>query len=1197
MKRHIPVFTLLLGAFAALGAWQAVADDVVVISDRSDLSVTGISEFTDSGVGYYYGRAGASSDLTLASVPSGYRFLGWYTMEDDDEDSRGEGTSPEKCTRLLTSNKTITAEKIGEAATSVYWGTRVTAHIVNPKFKKIWAVTTAVSPDGSGSVDVSGGNGDGTVDDGGSVTLTATPKAGWAFSKWSDDVTDGRRTFNSVSGDISLTALFAPKGYSVSQNPENALITVANTGTYNADLSISWAPAGVAGYDYTFVSALVLNGSTTLSTYTSGTSATFNMQDVCGQYYSTVTVAVKYTKTGQNRDLKFQFNEGIETIGYKIGNDPEWTVIQANKTIQIPVDTKWQAYATPKDGYIYTATSPENPHVETMGANGAVFSPTHGGLDGFRLTVNPNGGFFNGSKEKFTFNLRLREGFTNLNEIGTVTFEDGSPLIEFRDEKGEPVYDAAGHNVEGTYWTANYPNGTFRGTGDLTVKAIPGQPAPRFEISTSVQPDEEAGSAEGAGTYEEGSHIVLKATANAGYSFWHWTKDDEEVSTNAEYPLTVTADEEYVAVFTGNVYRVSFDIGDYDGDTPKAVYVQFGKPYGHLPSVNYEDPNLIFTRWRDEMGDVITENSTVSLPKKHTLYADDPEERTKFDVVYADPSFANTWITNSVDRGHEITDAEARTVTKTWPGKRGNEYWIKGWNPTLPLTVAKDETISAIWESYADVLDCTNLMFSVSEGWKPYTGDYVKGGSCMRLASESQNGVLSTIVTNSGTLTFHWKGGYIGSKATELQVKVGGNPKTFTSTSGMGWVQTNVFISATGATKVEFSCKTVSDFCQIDFVTWEEGKEPEKSYTISFDANGGSGSVAKIVCKEGKSFMFPDNGFTPPDEDAVFVGWNENADCSGKTYSPSETFKPSADKTFYAKWRYAITYKPGTYSRGQDYPDTKDHGASAMLRDKSYDHTSGVLYAQDGWSVNEDGSTLDYELKATYSANESVTLYPHWKQIGVSDALDCPALEFSASAGWSVVEDPSAVNGSCMRLATYDAANAITVEIREAGKLSFDWKGVYDVRPTKMNVYIGDMETPAVVCEATSDETGFVTFGPYEITASSDTPVVVKFAGVKSYFSGCSLDNVNWTPEGGKPTPGEPVAVTAAGVAGGVFSLTIPTASGTDYGVWTNADLAIDSWGLMGEPQKGKGEPMEFKWTILTEFPQLFFRAHKVEYK
>ena len=93
------------------------------------------------------------------------------------------------------------------------------------------------------------------------------------------------------------------------------------------------------------------------------------------------------------------------------------------------------------------------------------------------------------------------------------------------------------------------------------------------------------------------------------------------------------------------------------------------------------------------------------------------------------------------------------------------------------------------------------------------------------------------------------------------------------------------------------------------------------------------------------------------------------------------------------------------------------------------------------------------------------------------------------------------------------------------------------------------------------------------------------------------IDNIRWIPEGGEPTPGEPVTVTSAGIEGNVLSLTIRTDNDTDYGVWTNADLSADSWGLMGEPKKGDGNPWKVEWTILPGFPQLFFKAHKVEYK
>ena len=786
-------------------------------------------------------------------------------------------------------------------------------------------------------------------------------------------------------------------------------------------------------------------------------------------------------------------------------------------------------------------------------------------------------------------------GETNLNEIAVAYKKDDADFQGYFTSAGAMVYDAQGRNVKGAlgeYWTNNYPIGTYCYDGNLTLSARFADPREHYQVTVTASPAE-AGTVDpsGTATYVEGSNIVLTATANTGYSFWHWTKDGAEVSTEKEYPITVTADAEYVAVFTGNVYKIQFMRMD-GGPEDLIVDETFGE-YWKLPTV--QRPGYVAKWYSLPMGQgeqITAETLFDRIPQYPFVYA-------KWDeippvVTFADPEGGHESISEKRTKGQPI--GEPAKGTENW---KRDGYWRDNdsdWDPPLSTDVTGNMTVNAKWTSIADVLDCTNLMFSASGDWKPYAADYVKGDSCMRL--ESQNGVLLTTVTNSGTLTFSWKGGYLGSKATEFQVKVGSaDPVTFTSTSEMDWVRTNLVISATGETKVQFSCRTFSEFCQIDFVTWEEGKGPEKSFTISFDANGGSGSMEKIVCKEGESFTFPDNDFTPPDAGATFLGWNENAECSGKTYVPTDSLKATADRTFYAKWRYTIAYKPGAYSRGQNYSDAKDHGASVTLRDKEYSHNSGALYVQDGWSVNEDGSTPDYALKETYSANESVTLYPHWKSL-ISDALDCPALEFSASGGWSVVEDQSAVNGSCMRLATYDGANAITVEIRESGKLSFDWKGVYEAKPTKMNVYIGDMETPAVVCAAKSDETGFVTFGPYEITASSDAPVVVKFAGLQTYFSGCSLDHVVWTPEGGgEPTPGESVKPTAAGVEGNMFSLTIPTDPDTDYGVWTNADLTVDSWGLMGEPQKGEGKPMEFKWTIVPELPQLFFRAHEVEYK
>lgn len=59
----------------------------------------------------------------------------------------------------------------------------------------------------------------------------------------------------------------------------------------------------------------------------------------------------------------------------------------------------------------------------------------------------------------------------------------------------------------------------------------------------------EGGAVAGAGTFEEGSIITLKATVNEGYNFINWTKNGAVASTEANYTFTVTEDAIYVANF------------------------------------------------------------------------------------------------------------------------------------------------------------------------------------------------------------------------------------------------------------------------------------------------------------------------------------------------------------------------------------------------------------------------------------------------------------------------------------------------------------------------------------------------------------------------------------------------------------------------------------------------------------------------
>ena len=69
-----------------------------------------------------------------------------------------------------------------------------------------------------------------------------------------------------------------------------------------------------------------------------------------------------------------------------------------------------------------------------------------------------------------------------------------------------------------------------------------------YDITASANPTE-GGTVEGAGNYAEGAEVTLTATANTGYAFLNWTKNGQEVSTNATYTFTATENADYIANF------------------------------------------------------------------------------------------------------------------------------------------------------------------------------------------------------------------------------------------------------------------------------------------------------------------------------------------------------------------------------------------------------------------------------------------------------------------------------------------------------------------------------------------------------------------------------------------------------------------------------------------------------------------------
>ena len=78
------------------------------------------------------------------------------------------------------------------------------------------------------------------------------------------------------------------------------------------------------------------------------------------------------------------------------------------------------------------------------------------------------------------------------------------------------------------------------------------------------------------------------------------------------------------------------------------------------------------------------------------------------------------------------------------------------------------------------------------------------------------------------------------------------------------------------------------------------------AYTLSFDANGGSGSMNGKTANHGESIRLPANGFTR--EKYNFAGWNTKADGSGTAYDDRASLTLTADTTLYAQWTLVTDY-------------------------------------------------------------------------------------------------------------------------------------------------------------------------------------------------------------------------------------------------------------------------------------------------
>ena len=251
------------------------------------------------------------------------------------------------------------------------------------------------------------------------------------------------------------------------------------------------------------------------------------------------------------------------------------------------------------------------------------------------------------------------------------------------------------------------------------------------------------------------------------------------------------------------------------------------------------------------------------------------------------------------------------------------------------------------------------------------------GGSTFTI---SGNTTLFAIWHPCVTYTVHYNlNGGTGTTPTDNNTYTPGSQVTAKSSSGItppagctfaGW-------SIDGSTVIGGNTLFTLNGNVTLYAVWD----PCVTYTVTYNANGGSGAPADNLNPyvPGSSVTVLSNlGMTGP-AGCSFAGWSTDPNATTAAYTAAGTFTISANLTLYAVWhpcaKYTVTYNAngGTGSVVDPTSPYTPGSTVTVLSGSGLAAPTGCSFG--GWSTS---AQTTYAANATFTINSNVTLYAIW---------------------------------------------------------------------------------------------------------------------------------------------------------------------------------------------------------------------------
>ncbi len=619
----------------------------------------------------------------------------------------------------------------------------------------------------------------------------------------------------------------------------------------------------------------------------------------------------------------------------------------------------------------------------------------------------------------------------------------------------------------------------------------------------------------------------LPVPEKSGYTFSGWYLGTVEITNTTS--VEITSNVTLLAKYVANKYVVNFDANSGNVSTASKE-VTYANSYGELPTST--KTGYTFTGWyTDKTGGSKVDNTTsVSIAGEHTLYAH--WQANSYTITFnsnGGSAVANKVVTyngvygeldtptkagytflgwylndNQITATSEVLITSNSTLEARWSANTDTTYTVKHWQQKIGSDANTHN--SANYDLILTETPKGTTDSSVSPDTKTYTGFTSPAKQSTTVKGDNSAEVNYYYTRNQYTLTINKSTGVssvsnAGSYYYNQDVTVG-----YTIASGY------TFTSITGD-------KTSASFKMPAGNVTVSVNATANKYTITYNANSGSGTMANDTATYDQNFTSKANAYTKTGY--TFNGWNEAANGSGEAWTAGSAKKwtKTNNITLYAQWR-ANTYSVSFDANG---------GTAASNITVTYNGTYGNLptptrtgYTFAGWYTAASGGTqVTSTTKVTITANQ--TLYAHW-------TASTYTITYALNSGTAGTNKPTS--------GTYDSVLTISKPTR-AG---YDFAG-WTVT-TGLNTSTAKYGTSSTtVTSAISSTTTKVTAEYFKnLTATNGGSVTLTANWTAKTF------NISFNANGG--TSSSAITVTYNGTYG---NLPTPTRTGYTFAGWYTA--------------------------------------------